>query len=71
MDVTTSDEMAAEDGAQFNPGRHFMAAFFSLCILVVVNSLDATALGPAIPVRQSSHPDDSQLVRGAVVLTKL
>lgn len=56
MDVTTSDEMAA---------------FFSLCILVVVNSLDATALGPAIPVRQSSHPDDSQLVRGAVVLTKL
>ncbi|CAH0056890.1 unnamed protein product [Clonostachys solani] len=49
MDVTKSDEMAVNDGAQFNPGRRFMTAFFSLCILVVVNSLDATALGPAIP----------------------
>jgi hypothetical protein len=60
MDVATSNEMAVDDGAQFNPGRRFLAAFFSLCILVVVNSLDATALGPAIPVRQSSHPYYSQ-----------
>jgi hypothetical protein len=40
----------------FNPGWRFVAAFLSLCIIVLMTALDATSLSVALPVRTYLTP---------------
>ncbi|KAL9619139.1 MAG: hypothetical protein Q9160_006228 [Pyrenula sp. 1 TL-2023] len=46
----SQDAAPAEEKADFKPGRSFILAFFSICIITLAVALDATSLSIALPI---------------------
>ena len=45
-----------KDTEPFNPGWRFIAAFASMCVIVLMSALDATSLSVALPVSPLPPP---------------
>ncbi|KAF1975638.1 MFS general substrate transporter [Bimuria novae-zelandiae CBS 107.79] len=49
-DSMSKASASSADPEEFNPGWRFIAAFLSLCVIVLMAALDATSLSVALPV---------------------
>lgn len=55
LDSSEQTSSSTTEPEAFNPGWRFVAAFLSLCIIVLMAALDATSLSVALPVSSQIH----------------